>query len=131
MKIIIDATNATLGRLASYAAKQALLGKEVIIINSEKAIITGKKKDILGKYLDRRKKHGASLKGPIFPKTSERILKRAIRGMLPKNIRGMLALKKVKCYKAGMNVEKEKIIKAGKAKKRKIVKIEDIENEIR
>jgi large subunit ribosomal protein L13 len=45
-KMIIDATNATLGRLASFVAKQALQGKKVIIVNSEKAIITGDKKGI-------------------------------------------------------------------------------------
>ena len=43
-EIIIDATNATLGRMASYVAKQALLGKKVIILNSERAIVTGRKK---------------------------------------------------------------------------------------
>ena len=42
-QIVIDATNATMGRLASYVAKQALLGKQIAIVNSEKAIITGNK----------------------------------------------------------------------------------------
>ena len=32
MKKIIDGTNAVLGRLASYAAKQALLGEEIVIV---------------------------------------------------------------------------------------------------
>ena len=35
-KIIIDATGAIFGRLSSYAAKQALLGNEIVIINAEK-----------------------------------------------------------------------------------------------
>ncbi len=43
-KIIINAENGSFGRVASFAAKQALLGNEVTVVNSEKAIITGNKK---------------------------------------------------------------------------------------
>ena len=32
-KLIIDANNAVMGRLASYVAKQAMLGKEIVIVN--------------------------------------------------------------------------------------------------
>ena len=46
-KIIIDGTNATLGRLSSYAAKQALLGKEVAIVNAGSVVIVGRKEDIV------------------------------------------------------------------------------------
>ena len=43
---IIDGTNAILGRLASYTAKELLKGEEIIIVNCEKIIITGNKKNI-------------------------------------------------------------------------------------
>ena len=56
MKLIIDATNATFGRLASYAAKQALQGNDIVILNSEKAIISGRKENIIEKYQELRKK---------------------------------------------------------------------------
>ena len=82
-KIVIDATNATLGRLSSYAAKQALQGREVIILNSEKAIITGKKIGIVKAYKEKRSKGGTAMRGPNFPGTAERIVRRTIRGMLP------------------------------------------------
>ena len=99
-EIIIDATNAVIGRFASYVAKRALLGKSIIILNSENAIITGNKDSILEHYLQRRRRHGASQKGPIFPSVVEKILKRTIRGMLPhKQERGRIALKKIMCYK--------------------------------
>ena len=99
-EIIIDATNAVIGRFASYVAKQALAGKSIIILNSENAIITGNKDSILEHYLQRRRRHGASQKGPIFPSVAEKILKRTIRGMLPhKQERGRIALKNVMCYK--------------------------------
>ena len=40
-KIFIDAENSVRGRVASYAAKQALGGNEIIVLNSEKALISG------------------------------------------------------------------------------------------
>ena len=74
------------------------MGEEIRIVNSEKAVITGDKDKIFEKYKNRRSR-GAPLVGPYFPKTSERIVKRTIRGMLPyKQPRGREALDRVKCY---------------------------------
>ncbi|MBI5148310.1 50S ribosomal protein L13 [Candidatus Pacearchaeota archaeon] len=99
-EIVIDATNATLGRLASFAAKQALLGHKIVIVNSERAIISGSKKDILEKYKRKIKRGIGSLKGPYFPKQPEDILKRTIRGMLKyKRALGNEAFNRVICYK--------------------------------
>lgn len=132
-EIIIDATNATLGRLASYAAKQALQGKKVIILNSERAIVTGRKKSTVGKYLERRQRKGSSQKEPIFPKVPERILKRTIRGMLPdhRTGRGKEAFKRILCYKGVPDKYKEvKAIKAGKEKHATYMNIEQISRKI-
>lgn len=97
--LVIDATNSILGRLASHAAKQALLGKEISVVNCEKAVISGNRKVILDGYKEIRSKGGSSLKGPLFPTQPARIVKRTIRGMLShKQGRGALALKKIKCY---------------------------------
>ncbi len=38
--MIIDANNMILGRLASFAAKKALLGEKIDVINCEKAVIS-------------------------------------------------------------------------------------------
>ena len=98
-QIIIDATDGILGRVAAYAAKQVLLGKEVRIVNCNDALITGSKKMISSKYKRARRRGGSSLRGPNFPKSPERIMKRTIRGMLPyKKGRGADAFKKIKCY---------------------------------
>ena len=97
--LVLDGTNAILGRLASYAAKQALLGKEVAVVNCEKLVISGNRKIILENYKEVRAKGGSSQKGPYFPTQSARIMKRTIRGMLSyKEGRGAAALKKIKCY---------------------------------
>ncbi len=114
-KIIIDADGLTMGRLASYAAKQALLGNEIAIINSEKALISGRKEDVIDDYKFRRALNKINPeKGPFFSRDPERVLKRAIRGMLPdyRRGRGRDAWKKIRCY-IGVpeELKKEKPIK--------------------
>lgn len=126
--IVIDATNGTLGRLASYSAKQALLGKEIVIVNCNDAVVTGHRKDILGKYRKARARGGSSLKGPHFPKSPERIIKRTIRGMLSyKKGRGLSAFKRIKCYnETPAEFEDAKKVKAGKQKTAKTTKLSEI-----
>lgn len=98
-EIVIDASGAILGRLCSYAAKQSLLGKSVVIINCSHALITGRRRFVIENYKEMRQRGGASLKGPFFPKQPQRIVKRTIRGMLPYTQgRGHDALKRVMCY---------------------------------
>ena len=99
-KIIIDATGAVFGRLCSFAAKNALEGNEVIIINSEKAVITGNKQNIIQKYLALRPSGGHSQKRPRYTKIPSYMIKRGIRGMLPDHRKGIgkQALSKIRCY---------------------------------
>ena len=104
-ELVIDASNGVLGRIATYAAKQALLGKNVIVVNCDNAIVTGRRRMIIDEYNHARRRGGTSLNGPHFPKHTERIMKRTIRGMLNYNQqRGLDALKRVLCYP---NVPKE------------------------
>jgi len=99
-KIIIDGENCVMGRLASFAIKQALQGKEIDIVNSEKVFILGNKKAILADYIQRRQRgKSAKMKGPQYPTIPERILERAIRGMIKyKEGRGKAAFNKIRCY---------------------------------
>ena len=98
MTTIIDATDLIVGRMASYIAKKAILGEEFIIINAEKAIITGNKTQILARFR-RFREMGTPFQGPFTPKRSKDILKRTIRGMLPyKNYKGKEAFKRIKCF---------------------------------
>ena len=98
MTAIIDARGATLGRLSTNAAKRLLKGEEIAIINSEKAIISGKKPAIKKRYTQKREV-GTYRKGPFFPRTPERIVKRTIRGMIPyQTPHGRAAFKRLKCY---------------------------------
>lgn len=123
---IIDGKNAILGRLASYTAKEALKGEEMVILNCEQIIITGNKKNIKENFEKKRGRVGSSQKGPKHHRTSEKIVKRVIRGMLPdhRKGRGKKAFKSIKCY---VGIPKEfqdvKKIIAGKEKRSKFSQI--------
>lgn len=65
--MIINAKNIILGRLASFAAKQSLLGEKIDIINCNDAIIIGRKKLILERYKTKISRVTPK-KGPFFQK---------------------------------------------------------------
>jgi large subunit ribosomal protein L13 len=98
--IVIDGKNAVMGRLASFAAKEALKGDEIAIVNCEQIIITGNRNFIEQNFREKREKIGSGQKGPKVSRTNEKIVKRAIRGMLPDHRlgRGKVAFQKIKCY---------------------------------
>ncbi len=97
--MIIDATDLIVGRMATKAAKLALLGEKVDIVNCEKAVISGNRREIIEKYKAKRDFGHTPFKGPYFPRSSDRFVKRVIRGMLPyKKSKGDKAFKRIKCY---------------------------------
>ena len=98
MPNIIDAQGAVLGRLGTTVAKRLLNGEEIAVINSEKAIILGKKAEIKQRYKQKREV-GTYRKGPFFPRMPDRLVKRSIRGMIPyQTPHGRAAFKRLKCY---------------------------------
>jgi large subunit ribosomal protein L13 len=98
MITIIDANGATLGRLSTDTAKRLLSGEEIAIVNSEKAIISGKKSSIKNRYKQKREV-GTYRKGPFFPRMPDMIVKRTVRGMIPyQTPHGRAAFKRLKCY---------------------------------
>ncbi|MEM1586817.1 MAG: 50S ribosomal protein L13 [Candidatus Bathyarchaeia archaeon] len=95
---IIDAAGLILGRMASIVAKRLLNGEKIIIVNAEKAVISGDKYMIIEQYHDYLQR-GHLEKGPLHPRRPDRIVRRAIRGMLPyKRPRGRDALNRLKVY---------------------------------
>ncbi|MEM0467315.1 MAG: 50S ribosomal protein L13 [Candidatus Thermoplasmatota archaeon] len=98
MVTIIDADGAVLGRMCSMIAKRLLNGEEIAVVNTEKAIISGKKRMIIEHYTMERQV-GTYRKGPYYPRMPDRIVKRTIRGMIPyQTSHGRTAYKKLKCY---------------------------------
>ncbi len=94
---IIDAENAVMGRLASKVAKLALLGEKVIVVNADKAVVTGEPNKLIRSYVEKFD-IGTPQHGPKWPRRPDTILRRTIRGMLPKNTRGKEALARVEVY---------------------------------
>jgi ribosomal protein uL13 len=126
---VIDGKNAILGRLASYTAKELLRGEEVVILNCKSVIITGNKKSIEKEFKEKRERVGSSQKGPKYPRSNMKIVKRTIRGMLPdhRKGRGKIALSRVKCYEGVPEEFKEtKKIVGGKSKKRKFIQLSEV-----
>jgi len=88
MSIIIDADGHVLGRLSTDVAKRLMNGESVVVVNAEKAIITGNRSVIFDNYMAKYKR-GKQINGPFFPKRADLILKRTVRGMIPfKSARG-------------------------------------------
>ena len=96
--IIIDAKGLILGRMSSIVAKRLLQGESVIVLNAEKAAISGKRLQIV-KEAKTFLEVGHPRKGPYHPRRPDRIVRRTIRGMLPrKKPKGKQAYKRLKVY---------------------------------
>jgi large subunit ribosomal protein L13 len=81
----IDGDNLILGRLANQVSQMLLAGESIVIVNADKIVISGNRDDIYKRF-----KHRTDLadranprRGPFFPKTPDRLVRRTIRGMLP------------------------------------------------
>ena len=111
--VVIDATNEVLGRLASQIAK-ILRGKNkpsytphvdcgdyVIVINAEKAVLTGKKLD--QKFYRTHSGYVGGLKETKYRKLMqekpELAMKLAVRGMMPRNIITKDSLTRLKVFR--------------------------------
>lgn len=96
--IIIDAKGLILGRMASIIAKRLLQGESVIVLNAEKTAISGKRLQIV-KEAKTFLEVGHPRKGPFHQRRPDRIVRRTIRGMLPrKKPKGRQAFKRLKVY---------------------------------
>ena len=95
---VIDGTGLIVGRVATYAAKKALEGEKVVLVNCDKMIFTGQKDAVFNKFKEKRER-GSPHWGPYYPRMSDRIVRRTVRGMLPyKKERGMMAYRRIKCH---------------------------------
>lgn len=110
---IVDATGKTLGRLAADVAT-ILMGKHkpvytphvdtgdhVIVLNAEKVVLTGKKRE--QKVMYRHSGYPGGLKvikySELMVKSPEEVVRKAILGMLPKSKLGRAMGKKLKVYR--------------------------------
>ncbi|VVB71090.1 50S ribosomal protein L13 [uncultured archaeon] len=128
--LVLNAENAIAGKLSACAAKSALQGVEVKIINSEKAVITGDKDYIVTRYFNKREQKNKANPEESF-KLSRRpdlFLKKMIKGMLPKHNRtGSDAEQRITCYYGNPeNLKAETFKYTGDKVKGKLTSIESI-----
>ena len=98
---IIDASNLILGRMATYAAKRALEGKRVVIVNAERAVISGTKARVIGRVKLKLKTRTLTNqeKAPTHPRRPDNYVRRVVRGMLPwKKSKGKDAFRRVHVF---------------------------------
>ena len=98
--LIIDAADSIVGRVATRVCREALHGKTVAVVNAEKAYFSGSKATVVGGW-KRRFSMGAPTKGPFVRRQPDRLFRRVIKGMLPKNSLGRAMFKKLKVYAGG------------------------------
>ncbi|MBT4651829.1 50S ribosomal protein L13 [Candidatus Woesearchaeota archaeon] len=118
---VYDGEGMILGRLCAAAAKDALLGEDVKIVNCSKIIISGDKKKVFANEKAKRARKGYPLKSAKFSRLPDRFVRRTVRGMLPhKRERGRTAHERIMCYidfPEGLKEEKMVIAKGAKANK--------------
>jgi large subunit ribosomal protein L13 len=92
---VVDATGLVLGRAASLIAQRLLAGETIVVVNSEKCVITGSRTQVIAHYTAARAR-GSVRSGPHFPRYADRIFRRTVRGMLPHlKTRGKVAYKRL------------------------------------
>ena len=99
--VVINADGLILGRLCSNVAKRLRKGEQVVVVNAEKAVVSGNRAQLYEFYRHRRNRASSQTKakGPFYPRTADMILKRSVRGMVEyKKPAGRAALKRLKVY---------------------------------
>jgi len=95
---IINADGLILGRMASIIAKRLLNGEEIVVVNAEKAVLSGKKRSKV-KEAKEFLEVGHPKMGPFHYRRPDRIVRRTVRGMLPyKQPKGKNAYKRLKVF---------------------------------
>ncbi|TFF86777.1 50S ribosomal protein L13 [Candidatus Thorarchaeota archaeon] len=135
---IYDAESMVVGRLGSKAAKAALLGDRVIIVNAEKAIITGDRRTVIEAFKEKlniRTSYNPR-KGPFHERRPDRMVRKMIRGMLPwPTPRGKDAYKRIRVYMGVPDeyTDTERIVLEGsryRSLKRKYITVADLSQEL-
>lgn len=99
--VYVDATNQIAGRLSSKVAKLILSGKRVVVVNAEKSLVSGSRTSVVNQWKERLELSSRvnPIYGPIHPRRPDNILKRMVRGMVPrKKPKGATAMKRLRVY---------------------------------
>ncbi len=141
---VFDADGKTLGRLATEIAvllqgkhkpiytRHILTGDYVVVVNAGKIKVTGKKPE---QKMYRRHSHypGALRETPLSvvqERHPDRIIRAAVQGMLPKNIRGRQMLRRLKIYAGGTHPHEAQVGRSVEAEVEAIVREQPVEAQV-
>jgi large subunit ribosomal protein L13 len=99
--VFVDASDQIAGRLSSKVAKLIISGKRVVVVNAEKALISGSRSSVVTEWTKKLELSSRvnPIYGPIHPRRPDNILRRMVRGMVPrKKPKGALAMKRLRVY---------------------------------
>lgn len=99
--VYVDATDQIAGRLSSKIAKLLISGRRVVVVNAEKSLISGSRTSVINQWKERLELSSRvnPIYGPIHPRRPDNILRRMVRGMVPrKKPKGALAMKRLRVY---------------------------------
>lgn len=100
-EVVIDATDCIAGRMCSHVSKLLLKGNRVLVVNSERAMLSGdryKTIDLYKEYLEINSVTNP-IHGPFHPRRPDTILTKMVRGMIPKTkTSGIEAFKRLRVY---------------------------------
>jgi large subunit ribosomal protein L13 len=99
--IYVDASEQIAGRMCSIVARELLAGKRVVVLNAEKALVSGKTQSVFRQWQTRLEiySHVNPIYGPIHPRRPDNILRRMVRGMVPKTKpSGKTAMSRLRVY---------------------------------
>jgi len=95
---VINADGLILGRMASIIAKRLLSNEKIIVVNAEKAVLSGKRKSKV-KEAKKFLEVGHPKMGPFHYRRPDRIIRKTVRGMLPyKQPKGKHAYKRLAVF---------------------------------
>lgn len=99
--IVVDAANCIAGRMCSHVSKLLLQGNRVMIVNAEKAMLSGKRAKTIEQYKEHLEINSVTnpIHGPFHPRRPDTMLTKMVRGMVPKRKpSGMTAFGRLRVY---------------------------------
>ena len=99
--IYVDASGQIAGRMCSKIARELLSGKRVVVLNAENTLVSGRSTSVFRQWQARLEiySHVNPIYGPIHPRRPDNIVRRMVRGMVPKTkTKGKSAMRHLRVY---------------------------------
>jgi large subunit ribosomal protein L13 len=117
---VLNADGLILGRMASKVAKRLLTGDEIVIVNAEKAVMSGRRRSKVAEAKEFLAVGGVG-RGPFHYRRPDRIVRKTVGGMIPsKKPKGKQAIKRLRVFTGipdDLKTQKMETIPEAQAKK--------------